>query len=384
MSDGSPTPLGPEQPTDADRRASDELPAPLSGGAAVARLPPAPASLPALIQRQSGWVTGSVVTGGLLGLTGTWFAHPELAASLTIAGGLATVDRKRWWSVPVVAAGVVLGGLAAEALSLPAALGAAAVAGALSTRMLGNAPDTLDSVHGALAATVTTGIALVVTAGSVPTITATSPVLGAVIAAALIGLGSAQGMLPAALRTERPNIPSPRQIRGALRPAYRSTAYKAVDLYKAAAARATDHETKRGLGEVTTWVFLLQGAVQTLDDELTAIDRDDVTRRLSRLEPDSETTDPFTIERRQATAQHLQRLLQHRATLEIERGRTDALVHYALAFLEEARASLALARPLPGEDAPDRLPEVLQRLRVDAAAGLARRSAAMEIGARMT
>ena len=50
----------------------------------------------------------------------------------------------------------------------------------------------------------------------------------------------------------------------------------------------------------------------------------------------------------------------------------------------EARASLALPRPLPGEDAPDRLPEVLQRLRVDAAAGLARRSAAMEIGARMT
>ncbi len=384
MSDGSPTPRGPDQPIDAERSPPDDLPAPLSGGGAVARLPRSPATVSALIQRQSGWVTGSVLTGGLLGLTGTWFAHPELAASLTIAGGLATVDRKRWWSIPVVAAGVVLGGLAAEALSLPAALGAAAVAGALSTRMLGHAADTLDSVHGALAATITTGIALVVTAGSVPTITATSPVLGALIAAALIGLGSAQGMLPAALRSERPNVPTPRQIRAALRPAYRSTAYKAVDLYKAAAARATDPETRHGLGEVTTWVFLLQGAVQTLDDELGAIDRDDVNRRLSRLEADGETTDAFTIERRQATAQHLQRLLQHRVTLEVERGRTDALVHYALAFLEEARASLALARPLPGEDAPDRLPEVLQRLRIDAAAGLARRSAAMEVGARMT
>ena len=81
----------------------------------------------------------------------------------------------------------------------------------------------------------------------------------------------------------------------------------------------------------------------------------------------------------QATAEHLKRLLEHRAAIAVERGRTDALVEYALAFLEEARAGLAVARELPGEAIPDRLPEVLGRLRTQARDGDARRRTVREL-----
>ena len=66
--------------------------------------------------------------------------------------------------------------------------------------------------------------------------------------------------------------------------------------------------------------------------------------------------------------------------IQTERQRTEALVDYALAFLEEARAGLAIARELPGEASPDRLPEVLGRLRDHATEGDVRRRTNREMG----
>jgi hypothetical protein len=71
--------------------------------------------------------------------------------------------------------------------------------------------------------------------------------------------------------------------------------------------------------------------------------------------------------------------MEHRHLIDIERQRTHALVEYALAFLEEVRAGLAVARELPGEAIPERLSEVLGRLRGQAKAGDARRRTAREM-----
>jgi hypothetical protein len=133
------------------------------------------------------------------------------------------------------------------------------------------------------------------------------------------------------------------------------------------------------MAEVATWVFRLQQTLQTLDHELESIDVVEIRQRIAACEDLNETADAFTRERKKATAVHLNRLLDHRKAIEIERGRTEAMVDYALAYLEEARAGLAVARELPGEAVPDRLSEVLDRLRSQAKEGDARRRTAREM-----
>ena len=63
-----------------------------------------------------------------------------------------------------------------------------------------------------------------------------------------------------------------------------------------------------------------------------------------------------------------------------ERARAESLQTYALAYLEEARAGLAVARLLPGEHTPEALGSVLERLREHAADRSSRRNAAREVG----
>ena len=72
-------------------------------------------------------------------------------------------------------------------------------------------------------------------------------------------------------------------------------------------------------------------------------------------------------------------LARHREQVELERRRTESLQEYALAYLEEARMGLVLARALPGERSPDRLDEVLTRLREHAKDGDNRRRTAREV-----
>ena len=118
--------------------------------------------------------------------------------------------------------------------------------------------------------------------------------------------------------------------------------------------------------------------LQTLDREVETIRPAEVQARIERCQS-GETADPFTAERQKATISHLERLLEHRAAIVQERERTGAIVDYALAFLEEARAGLAVARELPGEAVPDRLATVLHRLRSQAREGDNRRRTKREI-----
>jgi hypothetical protein len=337
-------------------------------------------ALEQLPRRQLSWVAGSAVVGALVGFAPLWLVAPELSLALALGAGASLVDPKRLWAAPVVIAAVGLSALLFFAMGWPAVLAAGAVSGALAAWLSPQRTDALDIVHGALATLAGAGIGLWVAVSLLPAWLPTS--VAAALSSAIVALIASQGLLPGALRFDTaPQLPSARDVQKALRIAYRPPVFRALDLYNSCHSVAPDRETRRGLAEVATWVFRLQTTLQTLDAELAQIDPDQVQARIDSNRAVGPEADAFTRERRAATAHHLERLLQHRAAIRTERSRTDALVDYALAFLEEARAGLAVARELPGEATPDRLPEVLHRLRQNAQDGDTRRRTAREVDA---
>jgi len=332
----------------------------------------------ALPKQQAGWIAAQTVTVAALAVAGLWATQPELTLSLGLGAGISVIAPRRLWAAPLVMALVVVGGLCADAVRIPAIVGASAAAGLIAAWLLPWTATWLDHLNGALATAAGASIGLWAATRLLPADLA--PVATASLTALVTGLVASQGLVPLALRFDAVNPPSRREIRKALPVSYRPPVQRAAELYREAARRqAPDAETRRGLCEVTRWVFRLQITLKELDNELRDIDVADVSRRIADCERHDDAVDDFTRERRRATAEHLRRLLDHRKGIDVERTRTDALVGYALAFLEEARAGLALARRLPGEASPDRLPEVLERLRTHAAEGDARRRTQREM-----
>jgi len=332
----------------------------------------------ALPKRQATWIGAQVVATLATVAVGLWTTHPELALTFGLAVGASAVNPKKLWASPLVIAAVSMVGLFFYIQEWPAVIGAGAAAGAFASWLQPQRTDWLDHVHGALG--VLTGSSLGLWAATTLVPAALPAAIVAGCTALLVGLVGSQGMLPVAYRYDQhPPLPTARQIRRLLRVAYRRPVFKAVELFRGCQISAPDADTRRGMAEVATWVFRLQQTMQTLERELESIDPTDIAQRIAACENLPADADPFTRERRKATASHLNRLLDHRKAIDTERGRTDALVDYALAFLEEARAGLAVARELPGEAAPDRLPEVLDRLRSQAKEGDARRRTAREM-----
>jgi hypothetical protein len=334
-------------------------------------------AMQAVPYRQALWVGAQALTAGGLALAGVWAADPELAVSLSLGVGASMVNPRKLWAAPLVTAAVVVGGLLTAAIDWSPIIGAGAVAGLAIAWLLPDATDWLDWLNAALAAAATATLGLWAADHLLPQLVGS--VWGAALGSGIMGLIASQALIPLALRFDNPTIPTSRQIQRLLQPAYRPPVFQAIDLYNIAIRNAPDSETRRGMAEVTTWVFRLQCTLQTLDSELQAIDPAKIAERIAACEAES-GDDEFTKDRRNATATHLRRLLDHRAAIATERRRSEALVEYALAFLEEARAGLAVARELPGEATPDRLPEVLDRLRTHAASGDARRKTAREMG----
>ncbi|MEQ1501196.1 MAG: hypothetical protein ABMB14_03155 [Myxococcota bacterium] len=336
-------------------------------------------ALEQLPKRQALWIVGATAAATVTAALPLWAVAPELALALALGAGASLVDPRRLWAAPLVIAAVGLAGLLCIATGIPAVIGAGATAGALATVLFPHRTDWLDVVHGALGSLAGASIGLWVATMLIPA--ATPTVLAAALTGALVTLLGAQGLLPVALRFDQaPQLPTAREIAKALKIQYRPPVFRALDLYGGAQAQAPDRDTRRGMAEVATWVFRLEVTLQTLDTELAQIDPEQVRARIDSHTNLAADVDEFTRERRQATVVHLERLLQHRRAIEIERSRTEALVDYALAFLEEARAGLAVARELPGEASPERLPEVLHRLRHSAQEGDARRRTARELG----
>lgn len=335
-------------------------------------------ALEQLPKRQAAWVIGSALAGAVTALAPLWLFQPELALALAMGVGASLVDLRRVWAAPLVIAAVGLTGLICVAMGWPVVVGASAVAGAIGAYLFPQRTDALDIVHGALGTIIGSVLGLWVATALVPA--ALPTIVSAALTTGIVALIGSQGLLPVAIRFDTaPQLPTARDIQRALRIAYRPPVFRALDLYAACQTHAPDRESRRGLAEVATWVFRLQSTMQTLDGELAQIDPEQVQARIDQNRA-AGALDDFTRERRAETAHHLERLLQHRDAISVERNRTDAQVDYALAFLEEARAGLAVARELPGEASPDRLREVLHRLRQHAQEGDARRKTARELG----
>lgn len=199
---------------------------------------------------------------------------------------------------------------------------------------------------------------------------------------ALCALLASQVLLIAALRTTTTErVPRPAALHASLDGPYRTPALRAAQLDAELAEAAPDETTRDGLGEVAVWVVRLQSTLQGLDQSLDEIDADPIAPRMATLAEEADAAeDDFVRDRKLATLRHLEQLARHRSALATERTRTAALSDYALAFLEEARAGLTLARMQPGDHTPVGLQDVLDRLRTQGAEREARRQTAREVG----
>lgn len=335
-------------------------------------------ALPGLPARQGAWVGTQMVAASAVSLLGLWAMQPELALSAAIGAGAGVVNPKKLWAMPAVVVAVVLAGMLCTAYQVPAVIGAGAMAGALSTWLLPHKTDWLDHLNGALGTLAGSSLGLWAATALLPS--SVPVVLSAILTAGFVGLVGSQGLLPAAIRYDAgPELPTASSIKANLQLRYRPPVLRAIELHAAARKHAPDSETRRGLAEVATWVYRLQLTRQTLDSEADAIDPLSIRERIDAYENLGPDADAFTRDRRLATARHLARLLEHREAIDVELQRSEALVDYALAFLEEARAGLAVARQLPGETMPERLDEVLGRLREHADQGDARRQSVREL-----
>lgn len=326
--------------------------------------------------RQARWIVAQTAVASGLWAAGLWEAHPELSLSLALSVGPVAALPRRIWALPLVCGGVLAAGLAAAAIGIPAVLGAGAVTGLCAGLLLPEEGDALDIVNTVLATLAGSALGLFAAVQLTPGLEGS--LIGTALLSGLVALAASTGLLPAAIRLQNDALPTRAGILRTLRAPYREPVFRALELFHRARPHVPDRQTRKGLAEVTRWVYTLQQTLQSHDDALATIDVEAVSDRIAKCLDTSEA-DAFTRERQQATAAHLQRLLDHREALAQERRRTDALVDYASAFLEEASAGLALARQLPGEASPDRLPEVLHRLRDHADAGDARRQTHREL-----
>ncbi len=363
--------------------------------------PEAAARLP---RRQLAWTLAQTAAALGLAATGLGGRAPELGLALALGLGATASAPRRAPQALAVALGAGLLGLLAGAvgeadstlalLTDPVAAATWARPGldALQVLVVGAAvgaglpwlerrhrPGPADHLHGALAGAA--AVALATWAGATIGGLLWTPTVAALVGALVSALVMSQALVVAGLRSRASQrIPSPAQIRATLSPARQRPALAAAALDAQLSAASPDADTRDGLGEVAAWVYRLQWTLSGLDRERDSIGGIALEQRiLEQTEAAMAAGDTLTRERHLATVSHLERMRHHRETIEAERGRTAALSDYALAYLEEARLALALAQVQPGDHTPDRLGDVLHRLRAHAAERAAQRSVAREL-----
>ncbi len=345
----------------------NELPATL-----WARFELPPAAGVRLLRDQSSWAVAQTATAGALTMFGL-DAHPALALGIAVGVGVVATRPARVYLLPLVLLFVVAATLLLTNMGVLPAIAAGAAAGLAAGR--GDAVARIEAVLAGVAGAglgTWTASELGLTQGSLG---------AALLAGGIVAVCTAQAMLPGALRWRAlARLPSPGRIQATLAADYRAACMRAWQLDASFDGQAPDRGTRAGLREVATWVYRLALTLQTIDGDLARIDPDAVAIRLTTLREAPPDEDSFIRERRLGTVAHTERLLSHRATLALERARVASLQEYALAYLDEARAGLALARVLPGDQAPESLGGVLEKLRAHAAEGGARRQTARELG----
>jgi hypothetical protein len=353
------------------------------------------AHLPGLALRQAAWVAASGGVAAMAVLLGLDLP-PLLVLPIALAVGAAIAHPRRLHKglllVPLSVAAVALvawvGGVhpalwwdgSLPPLSPATVLAAGGAAGMGAVFLDGRPVDRWRVLHGALGTAAGAGIGAWAASQLVP-LSWAGP-FGAALAMAITALVASQGLLAAAVEWRfADRLPTRNKICVALTEPYRAPVLRAWELDQGFEKAAPDQVTRDGLGEVAVWVYRMQYALQDLDREAAAIGGSDVEARVRTLRDEAVASDDdFTAERQSATADHLERLISVRDALALEGRRTRALVDYAIAYLEEARAGLTLARVQPGGPMPDRLGEVLHRLRDYGTEGDARRRTHREMG----
>ena len=337
-----------------------------------------------LVSRQLAW-TGVMAIGTLLSVS-SLAAHPDVGFALALGLGAAVAFPRKLHRGLLVAAGVMAATLLAgvpgdgsSTLSLWATPGIAAawtsrsLAGAqilaggaaagLGIAWLSGPRDPQRFVQVGLAGAATAGLGAWAAGALVPG--TLHPALMHLMEGGIAGFVASQVLAVGALRfrtVKRP--PGPRRVKGTLQEQYRPPCLRAHKLDAELAQRCPDEETRDGLGEVAAWVYGLQWTLQRIDNELRDLDEAALLERIAALASEAaEAEDAFTADRKLATVRHLERLAGHAHGLREERARTSALADYASAYLQEARAGLALAHLQPGDHTPPGLDDVLGRLR---------------------
>jgi hypothetical protein len=337
---------------------------------------------PRAVARQLAWTASAVPVAALLSLAGVHTGSVMFFAILAAAGLAAAYPSHALRSLHLLV-GLAFAGLAANALGLQPGLWVAAVTGAVATWYARGSFEIWRMVNGALVGFIGAALmawlaAILLPASPFPTV----GLIAAIATAAFYSFGVSQTIwLDGVIWRRLDSIPSKRKIRNTLALRYREPCFKAWHIDQVVRTLAPDRETREGLMEVGAWVYRLSWALQSLDKELGLADEVDLGQRIAHLEQKIATdTDAFVRERHKAAVEHLNQTKEHRHALSVERDRTSALLDYALAFLEEARAGLAVARIQPGHEIPERLHDVLGRLRSYAHERNVERTTAAEVG----
>jgi hypothetical protein len=355
-----------------------------------------------LVSRQLAWV-GAQAAGTLLAVSALG-AYPDVGFALALGLGAAVAFPRKLHKGLLVAGGVmaatllagipgdgsstlsmwatpgIAAGWAARSLAGAQILAGGAAAG-LGLAWLSGPRDGQRFAQVALAGAATAGLGAWAAATLVPG--TLHPALMHLVEGAIAGFVAAQVLVVGALRfrsVKRP--PGPRRVKATLQEQYRAPCLRAHQLDAELAKRCPDEETRDGLGEIAAWVYGLQWTLQKIDIEVKDLDEASLLERIATLaEQAAAAEDAFTADRKLATVKHLEKLLQHVRGLGEERARNAALADYAGAYLEEARAGLALAHLQPGDHTPPGLDDVLGRLRAHGEERDARRRTAREMAA---
>mgnify|MGYP007063719163 CR=1 FL=1 len=314
-------------------------------------------------KRISKLITVAALSGsfGILCHTfGVWQSAPEfvLACVLILAGLTATIRRP--WAWPIVLVGASCTYVLANWMMLNSVIPIATSTALIGLLTVQDREDRWAISRKALLSAASAGAGMWLI--QFPQFLTPSGWFSAAIAPAWVGACGVVWTLKWPKIREAIILPSWSQVNRVLRPEFREPVRCAFQFYWKTRTNAPDVETRNGLKEVALWVFTLQKFTQKLTTQLNAIDPQQVRERIEKHKK-MVSNDPFTVERRVATVDHLNRLLSHRETMLVEIERTAAIVDYALAFLEEANASITVSLNDPGAYVPERLPTVLKKLR---------------------
>jgi hypothetical protein len=341
-------------------------------------------SLDTLWARQLGWTGGVTAAGLLAAVSGGATAFPELSVLPVGIGISCAFPRRAHVAVGVASVGVLtallLGLLTPETSTLSGllsvgagpgapelqaiqAIGAALVMGALLPFVDEGPRDGGRMLNGALA--LATCSSLAAWASHSVVFAGWRPMASAAVAGLVAGAISSAALLVLAIRHRTVDrIPDREIIATTLDGQRRGAALMAWQIDASLDDLCPDADTRDGLGEVAAWVYRLQWTRQQLDLEGGRLGGGTLEARIMDLSSRAaESEDPFSRDRLLASVRHLQRIQSHRCALHSERTRAGALAEFAMAFLEEARTELTLARVHPSGLGPERLPEVLHRLR---------------------